>query len=384
MLDAGVGMLSLKEIARYAEESSVQPVPSSLVTKYQGNAHNVPIRLRRRPVCKNQLVFQEVNGNAAWRWVAKPCDRWTCESCYSWRVETELIPELYEALEWAKELGITLKFLTLTWQSSDVAGRLDSAGAKRRRLDLQHFAQRLRRLGHIFEYLKVVETHKSGKVHVHLAVMMPFLPQKFLSEAWRKATRGTSRVIDIRAMSAKCPRCWPGPGAAKADKKLSMIIPPPGSGKCGCCGFEPNWQSVDVGMDVAREISKEVVKYLSKELAVEGVVKNKVKKLTRSGKWKARCVQKGEKEPVEICDHCESVHIWRFVGRQSKLIDEGFGGVEDFVSGYDVAYYPNGKEPGSCWGDQMVWLESSEDSWMVGLNDHRGLPMSAIVFGDDG
>jgi len=210
-------------------------------------------------------------------------------------------------------------------------------------------------------------------------VMMPFLPQKFLSEAWLKATRGTSRVIDIRAMALKCPRCWPGPDATKAEKKRSMIVPPPGRGECLQCGYEPDWQDAEVGMNSAREISREVIKYLSKELVAEGVVKNKVKKLSRSGQWKVRCVIKREKEPVERCDHCEAYHTWSFVGRQSKLTDEGFGGVEDFAGDYSVAYYPRGSVPGSCWGDQIVWLESSEDSWMAGLNDHRGPPMSEII-----
>ena len=130
---------------------------TSLVTEGKGNAHN----RRKRPDCNNKLIFQEVSGFGGWRWCARPCDKWTCDPCYRWRLETELIPEIVEALAWAREKNWTLKFLTLTYSPVDYAATLEE-GKERRRLDLQHFVQALRRKGYEFEYLKIVETHKSG------------------------------------------------------------------------------------------------------------------------------------------------------------------------------------------------------------------------------
>lgn len=365
----GLVGLSLKEIARYAEESAVKAELPSLVTEVKGNAH----KPKKRPACPDRLIFQEISRSGAWRFMAKPCDRWVCEPCYSWRVETELIPELAEALEWAKELGEVLKFLTLTYSAEDMAAAFDDEGKQRRRLDLAHFAQRLRRKGYTFEYLKVVETHKSGKVHLHLAVIMPFIPQEALSAAWLKCTRRTSRVVHVEAMSWKCPRCWPGPKATAAEKKWSMIVPPPGRGECLCCGYRPDWQNPDVGMQVAKEISKEVTKYLAKELASEGVVKNKVKKLTRSRGWARRCAKTDESLGPVACGGCGGEHRWQFVGKVETLIREGAKGAEQILKEHRIAFYPLGGEPSLCWDQDVTWVESSTVRWDLGLKDYAEL-----------
>ena len=77
------------------------------------------------------------------------------------------------ALELAKERCQTLKFLTLTACDGYLGGEPTTEGANRRRLDYQHLAQWVRRDGGVFEYLKVAELTKRGRVHTHALVIMP-------------------------------------------------------------------------------------------------------------------------------------------------------------------------------------------------------------------
>lgn len=369
---------SFKELARHLEESlgGLQAAPPSLVTEEQGNAHN----RRKRPDCNNKLIFQEVSGFGGWRWTGKACDRWTCDACYRWRLETELIPEIVRALAWAREKNWTLKFLTLTYSPADFAATLEE-GKERRRLDLQHLVQSLRRRGYEFEYLKIVETHKSGKVHLHLLVLCDFIPQELLSDLWERATRGTSRIVHIEAAFQKCPRCWPGPKASKAEKERSKIIPPPGKAECRCCGYKLDWVNHVDGVEAAQGIAAEVSKYLSKELAMRDD-KARVKKLTRSKGWAERCRPKPEDEELAVCEHCGVRHRFVFVGRLGKLIEEGFGGLEDFSRrDSKVAYFKKGGQPSACFGEDVVWRESKSESWGLGLVDQVG-PANSELLGD--
>lgn len=364
----GAGGLNFKELARHLEESvgGLQAAPPSLVTEVKGNAHTS----RKRPACKQKLIFQELNGFGAWRWSGKPCDKWTCDPCYRWRLETELIPEIVQALTWAREKNWTLKFLTLTYSPADYASTLEE-GKERRRLDLQHFVQALRRRGYEFEYLKIVETHKSGKVHLHLLVVSDFISQELLSDLWERATRGTSRIVHIEAAFQKCPRCWPGPKASQAEKDRSKIIPPPGKGECRCCGYRPDWFNHVDGVEAAQDIAAEVSKYLSKELGLRDD-KARVKKLTRSRGWAKRCRPKSEDDELAVCEHCGVQHRFVFVGPLGKLIEEGFGGLEEFTQrASKVAYYKKGSQPSGCWGEDIEWRESVSDAFWFGLKDQR-------------
>jgi len=374
----GVGLvgLSLKEIARYAEESSVKPVLPSLVTGVQDNAHNNGVQRKARKGCPNSLIFQDINAAGAWVWKAVPCDRWVCSACYEWRLETELIPEIVAALDWAKETGWTLKFVTLTYLDTDLGAQQTKEGRDRRRLDIAHFKQALKRKCVSFEYLKIVETHKSGRIHLHFLVMMPFVYQSVLVKAWQGATRGTSRIVDIEAAAMKCPRCYPGPKAPRTEKRRSMIVPPPGRGECLCCSYRPDWASFVLG-EVAEAIAKELAKYLTKELG-SSPDKARVKKLTRSKLWKARCCAGGEDDLPKLCVTCGGVHTFVFVGKLDRLVKDGFGLLEDLKRDEPIVYYPNGSEVVNCWGDGAVFLESEADARWRGLIDVKGLSDSEI------
>jgi hypothetical protein len=50
-------------------------------------------------------------------------------------------------------------------------------------------------------YVRVVELHKSGTPHLHLALAIPFLPQTTLSRWWQEFT--SSPIVDIRAIKTE-------------------------------------------------------------------------------------------------------------------------------------------------------------------------------------
>lgn len=368
---------SFKELARNLDDfSTVQKSAPSLVNPVRANAHKShdselqEIFQKRRKRCPNALLFREQNGAGSWVWKLRPCDRWICEECYAWRLETELLPEIEAGLRWAAEEGQTLKFLTLPYQSEDAGAQPTAKGRERRRKDLAHFKQGLKRLGYPMEYLKLVEPHKSGKIHMHFLAMMPYVQQQVLSDLWRRCTRGTSSVVDIEAVGMKCPRCYPGKKATRAEKRRSMIVPPPGRGECANCGYAPPWVDVALG-DVARTTAQEIAKYLSKALD-EAPDKAQVKKLTRSKAWAEHCQVKKEVAEPEVCGTCETVHKLTFIGTVGRLKADGYGGVEDIIADEPVVYHVEGREPVNCWGDRAVILESNASGLHEAIQDLRG------------
>ena len=301
--------------------------------------------------CNCGSVFQQSCGHGNWRWTWAPCDKWSCEPCHRRRIRNEITPEIILALALAEERGETLKFITLTAKDGYLGGEPSREGAKRRRWDFQHLAQRIRRAGDTFEYLKVAELTKRGRVHTHALVIMPYINQKALSSYWMKITGG-SYIVDIEAVGMKCPNCWPGRNAPRWRRKQSIIIPPPGKGSCQNCGYEP-----DDYTEVARYAAWEAGKYLGKALDQEtagesdSAVVNRVKNLMRSKGW-PKFVR--AKKSREACNECGETHKATFVGLAKKLAEE-YPGLTDEVRG--LAYYPSQGAPCGCWADP-VWVGS--------------------------
>jgi len=105
------------------------------------------------------------------------CHKWGCEYCGPGKV-MELMERLQGALTAARNHGWTLKFVTLTY-AEDVT-------RKQVRLHLQHLVQAIRRKYGYCEYVKVAEYTRNGRIHLHLAMIMPYIPQKVLSQMWRR------------------------------------------------------------------------------------------------------------------------------------------------------------------------------------------------------
>jgi len=330
----------------FGEDSS-----SSLVTRGKGNAHKGGVK------CESGPLFQEICGDGHWKWRRVPCDKWACEACHRRRFKTELIPEIVKALEWARDLGETLKHVVLTYQSEDVAAAVTPAGAHRRKLDLQHLAQWFRRQGMPFEYFRVAETHKSGRVHSHLLVIMPYVRQETLSEKWKDFARGSFRV-SINAVGMKCPRCYPGAKASWKDKRRSMIFPPPGKGECSICGYTPDWSQPFTWDEIATASAWEAGKYLSKEFVQSDDFTSRVRKLNRSKGWRDRCQVIREKGG-KVCESCGDEHRYVYIGNAGE-VSAAFPGVDGAGGEGELLYYPYSGHPCDCWSDG-VWVESRTD-----------------------
>jgi len=159
--------------------------PSSLV-KGTPNAHT---HSSNYPIAPCGGWLRELCGHGNIRWKPLPCRKWSCEECAPGK-RSEFLERLEGALVLSAEKGWTLKFVTLSW-AWDITG-------DRVRLDLQHLAQTIRRKYGFCEYAKVPEFTRRGRIHLHLAMVMPYIPQRQLSAMW-KAHSGAP-VVDIRAV----------------------------------------------------------------------------------------------------------------------------------------------------------------------------------------
>lgn len=268
---------------------------------------------RANPKCATGRVLQVETGCGTWRWLWLPCNKWSCEKCGYYRLQHELRPELAAALQWARELGVTAKFITLTWRRGTKGSKATPEGAERRRFDLQHLVQWFRRKGQKFEYLRISESHKSGAIHLHLVAVTAYVPQAALSGQWKKITGG-SMIVDVEAVGFPCPRCWPGQHAPRKEKRASMVVPPPGRGECRRCGYAPDWSTPEPWSEVSLRASWEISKYLTKATGAIGSRKC----MNRSREWAKRC-QVDKPEPQGDCECCGARHEVRYVGVEGNL-----------------------------------------------------------------
>jgi len=86
---------------------------------------------------------------------------------------------------------MTLKLLTLTYKDDVTKPKVLRTFA--------HFVQDIRRHYGTFEYARFPQKTKRGRIHLHLVVMCPYIPQKDISKRWRVATKG-SYICDIRVI----------------------------------------------------------------------------------------------------------------------------------------------------------------------------------------
>jgi len=338
----------------YELNPTAQNGPTSLVKPLSGNAN-----IGKHKGCPDSPYFQEICGDGNWRHRRRPCGKWSCVPCREYRIKHELVPEIVEALKWARLLGLTLKFLTLTGRDDDILTEASPAGSEARRIHLQKFKQSMTRKGKTFEYLRVAESHKSGRVHLHLVVVMPYIGQRELQKRW-------GFRVDIGSLGLKCPKCYPGRGATREARKRSMIVPPPGKGSCSNCGHTVEWDNPYNWAAVAEIVALEMSKYLTKEASMAGVRK----RMNRSRAWGKRCQVKPDKVPV-FCSECADEHAFRFVGSSAR-IEVDYPGV-NLAATAGVAYYPAGGKPSKCWGDDIPWVESVSPRASSGLVDHMPL-----------
>jgi len=331
--------------------------------------------------CECGRWFHEECGHGDSQMVWAPGDKWTCPACCKRRMRDELVPEIMLNMGQARSYGWTLKLITPTWRDSDLAAQPTVGGAERRRKDWTHLMQTIKRQepkfaedvsvehpqGRPVPYMKVAETHRSGAVHFHALAAVPFLKQAELSKNWRKHSRDSFR-IDIRAVGVRCPvvfssgrRCWPGrqprPGesqhAFQGRKRRSMIIPYPGTGKCGNCDYRLEVSDEEV----ARAVANETVKYITKQFG-DGwdLGGEKPNRITKSTTWLR--VPKAEEGEPGPCEYCDDYHTTTYVGCAGQ-VEKEFPGIVDSCEGR-VAYYPPGGAPCLCFGEDVEWRRSTK------------------------
>lgn len=179
-----------------------QTTISPLITAASGPLHLYPSTHSARGnrenierVCKRNLIIpcggwvRESCRHKSFRWVPLRCHKWSCSQCSPGK-KAEFYQRLESAYFESIARGWTLKFVTLTW-SVDVDKR-------RVRLALQRLVHWIRREFGYCEYVKIPEFTKRGRVHLHLAMITPFIHQKLLSKAWQRYSKAP--VVDIRAV----------------------------------------------------------------------------------------------------------------------------------------------------------------------------------------
>jgi hypothetical protein len=348
LLDSGLNPFA------YGFEDTAQNGPTSLVKPYSGN-----VNIGKHKGCPDSPYFQEICSDGCWQHRRRPCGKWGCVPCREYRIKHELVPEVVEALKWARSLGLTLKHIILTGAADDILTEASPEGSEARRSGLGKFKQSMTRQGKAFEYLRVAESHKSGRVHLHLLAVTPYIAQRELQKRWGFRAW-------VSAVGLRCPRCYPGRGASAKAKRLSTIVPPPGKGYCGKCGYTVDWDNPYNWAAVAEIVALEMSKYLTKEASMAGVRK----RMNRSRAWGKRCQVKPDKVPV-FCSECADEHAFRFVGPSAR-IEVDYPGV-NVATTAGVAYYPAGGKPCRCWGNDKDWVESVSPRASSGLVDHMPL-----------
>ena len=281
--------------------------------------------------CQDKRIFQESCGHANWEFSARPCGSWSCEPCRTRRVMEEIVPEVAAALRLARKLRVTLKHVVLTWPGDSVAAEDSPAGAAVRAKHIAALWQMLRKKNKFAHWLKVAESHKSGRIHFHFLVVMPGFPREDLVAFWEKLTGANQLWIESTFL--KCPNCWQD--GIRADRqKNRKIVPWPGSGKCGNCNYRIKGQDFE---SIIRGIAAEASKYLGKEMARA----SKHKKLTRSKGWPALVDDKPEKVK---CVECDSFHVYKRIGEVTGHVKVKLAEIE----GAHVAFYFSGGGPCHC------------------------------------
>jgi len=157
------------EVAEHSERSEASPSlePSTLNAHTHDCDFRVPCGGWLREMCSHNNV----------RWMPLACHKWGCEYCAPGKF-MELQERLQGAYQVAEGKGWTLKFVTLTWA--------EDVDKKQVRLHLAHLVQAIRRKYGYCEYAKVPEWTKNHRIHLHLAMIMPYIRQKELSNMWRR------------------------------------------------------------------------------------------------------------------------------------------------------------------------------------------------------
>jgi len=235
-----------------------RPGPGSSLVSSTQTSHN-PLDDPLAPPCGGWL--REVCGHGDVRWIPLRRHSWACECC-----RPALLGRLGKELELAEtesqSRGWTLKFVTLTW-AEDVA-------RERTWKDLAHLVQWFRRQYGYCEYVRAPEYTRQGRIHLHLAMIAPYVRQAVLSKAWERYSGAC--VVDIRrakpgllkelakylgksfsAGNISRSRGWPvSPAMDPGDgEKVRPVPRDPETGLCSGCGSDHRFKFYKMEADIS-------------------------------------------------------------------------------------------------------------------------------------
>lgn len=117
------------------------------------------------------------------------CKSWDCKPCSKRKAY---------AASMRIASGMPTKFITLTHKPDQ---RLTSPEAfAHAKAALSRLVKRIRRQFGVFEYCAIWELTKAGNPHVHIAARCAYIPQPWLSHAWR--ILAGAPIVDIRAVKS--------------------------------------------------------------------------------------------------------------------------------------------------------------------------------------
>jgi len=118
------------------------------------------------------------------------CNQWSCPWCG---------PRRAMRLGAKCEAAQPTKFITFTCRPSTAPTPREAYDLTRRKLCDLH--KKIRTEQGSFEYMRVLEQHRNGYPHYHYVARCQYIPQKWLSEAWRQATG--NYIVDIRSVDKR-------------------------------------------------------------------------------------------------------------------------------------------------------------------------------------
>ena len=154
----------------------------------------------------------------------RPVGSWSCEPCRNRRGIEEIVPEVAAALRMARKLRVTLKPVVITWPGDSLAAEDSPAGAAARAKHIAALWQMLRKKNKFAHWLKVAESHKSGRIHFHFLVIMPGVSRDLVA-FWEKLTGANQLWIESTFL--KCPNCWQDEIRANRQQNRKIV---PGQG----------------------------------------------------------------------------------------------------------------------------------------------------------
>jgi hypothetical protein len=137
--------------------------------------------------------------------ILKNCDQWACEACGPKRL-IEVFKLVAAGIEEAKRCrpADPARFLTITYPNSRDLRLHNADDLKQASRDLRHLVEALRKTGYEFEYSRVFESTKKGRIHIHVISWGDRLPKCTPRGANSQGIRGRAQHDCYCTKDAPC------------------------------------------------------------------------------------------------------------------------------------------------------------------------------------